>query len=88
MISKVFNNTPPTKVFSYTIALNYIVGYEVLSHNHVEVMLAYRTMVGLSLLKLFVGGSMFFCYVIMLCVFASKYSGVQYIKRVIFVLIL
>lgn len=54
VISKVYNNTPPTKVFSYTIALNYIVGYEVMSHNHVEVMLAYRTMVGLSLLKLFV----------------------------------
>lgn len=67
MISKVFNNTPPPKVFSYTIPLNYSVGYDVLSHNHVEMMLVYRTMVVLSLLKFCVGGSMFYlCYLCLL----------------------
>lgn len=46
MISKVFNNTPPPKVFSYTIPLHSIVGYDVLLHNHAEVMLVYRKVVG------------------------------------------
>ena len=68
MISNVFNNIPPPKVFSYTIPLNYSVGYDVLSHNHVEMMLVYRTMIVLSLLK--------FCVLFMLFVFANTHSGV------------